>query len=80
MHIAVDWSLRRWILGFGSHVRVVVPSGLADDILDELDAARTLYAPRLDIEMPRVAWDLGSQRPLPFGDLRRFGFTGEAST
>jgi hypothetical protein len=79
LHVSLDWSLRRWILGFGSHARVVSPSVLAEDILDELDAARMLYMPRLDLDIPRVAWDLGSQRPLPFGDLRRFGFTGEAS-
>lgn len=79
MQVALDWALRRWVLGFGAHARVIAPSVLAEDILDELDAARAQYAPRLDFELPRVAWDLGSQRPLPFGDLRRLGFTGEAS-
>ncbi|HEY1302507.1 MAG TPA: transcriptional regulator [Vicinamibacterales bacterium] len=79
LHVALDWSLRRWILGFGAHVRVIWPSTLAEDILDELEAARALYAPRLDLEIAHVAWDLGSQRPLPFGELRRFGFAGEAS-
>jgi len=77
LHVVIDWSLRRWILGFGAHVRVVSPSTLAEDILDELDAARAQYAPRLDFNVPRIAWDLGAQRPLPFADLRRFNFTGE---
>lgn len=71
MQVCNDWALRRWILGFGSQVRVLSPSTLAEDILDELDAARAQYAPRLDLDLPRVAWDLASQRILPFADVRR---------
>lgn len=71
LHVCVDWALRRWILGFGSQARVISPSTLAEDILDELDAARAQYAPRLDLDLPRVAWDLASQRILPFVEVRR---------
>lgn len=71
MNVCIDWALRRWILGFGSQVRVLAPSTLAEDVLDELDAARAQYAPRLDFDLPRVAWDLASQRILPFADVRR---------
>ncbi len=71
MHVCIDWALRRWILGFGAQARVISPSTLAEDILDELDAARAQYAPRLDLDIPRVAWDLASQRILPFADVRR---------
>lgn len=80
MHVCSDWALRRWILGFGSQARVIAPITLAEDILDELDAARAQYAPRLDLEMPRIAWDLGSQRILPFTEVRRLAFEGEATT
>ncbi len=75
LHVCVDWALRRWILGFGAQVRVVTPSALADDILDELDAARAQYAPRLDLDLeargPSRGWDLTSQRALPFTDMQR---------
>ena len=70
LHVTSDRALRRWILGFGSHARVIAPSALADDILDELDAARAHYAPSFDFDAAH-AWDLTSQRGLPFGELRR---------
>jgi hypothetical protein len=47
-----------------------LPSRLAEEILDELDAARAQHAPRVDLEIPRVAWDLASQRILPFATVR----------
>ncbi len=79
LHVCIDWSLRRWILGFGAQVRVVAPSTLADDILDELDAARAQYVPRLDIEDDRTpaphAWDLTRQRALPFAEMQRLALT-----
>ncbi len=31
LHVTVAWVLRRWVLGFGSHARVVGPAALADD-------------------------------------------------
>ncbi len=78
LHVSIDWALRRWILGFGSRIRVIAPSSLADDILDELDAARMQYAPHLDLEQPRAAWDLISQRPLPFAEFQRLSLAGES--
>lgn len=69
MHVCNDEALRRWILGFGSHVRVIAPFTLAEDILDELDAARAQYAPRLDLEAPPM-WDPVDQRVLPFVEAR----------
>jgi hypothetical protein len=77
LHVSIDLALRRWILGFGSQIRVIAPASLADDILDELDAARMQYAPHLDLEQPRTAWDLTSQRPLPFGEFQRLSLVGE---
>jgi hypothetical protein len=46
---------------------VVSPGPLADQILDELEAAREGYAPRMDFESPAVLFDdLDAQRRLPF--------------
>jgi predicted DNA-binding transcriptional regulator YafY len=70
LHVCNDWALRRWILGFGSNARVLAPSSLADDILDELEAAQEQYTPPLDLEIvPRVSYDLTTQRVLPFAEL-----------
>lgn len=66
LQVSNDWALRRWILGFGAAARVIAPSSLAESILDELDDARAQYVPRLDLEMPRFAYDLASQNMLPF--------------
>jgi hypothetical protein len=79
LEVSIDWALRRWILGFGAQIRVIAPSSLADDILDELDAARTQYTPGLDLDLdpPRNAWDLTSQRALPFAEFQRLSLVGE---
>jgi predicted DNA-binding transcriptional regulator YafY len=77
LHVAIDWALRRWILGFGSQIRVIAPSSLADDILDELDAARMQYESHLDFDQPPATWDLASQRPLPFAECQRLSLAGE---
>jgi proteasome accessory factor B len=45
MKIAVDPPLRCWVLGFGHYARVLKPSALAADILEELEEAREQYAP-----------------------------------
>jgi predicted DNA-binding transcriptional regulator YafY len=48
LHVSNDWALRSWILGFGQLARVVAPSELAAQILDEFERARSLYVPRLE--------------------------------
>jgi predicted DNA-binding transcriptional regulator YafY len=64
LRVCDDWPLRSWILGFGPFVRVLSPASLAEAILDELDEARTLYAPRIEFDLPMTA--LEGQAPLPF--------------
>ena len=64
LRVCDDWSLRSWILGFGPFVRVLSPSKLAEEILDELEEARTLYAPRMEFEIPTAMFD--DQPGLPF--------------
>ncbi len=65
LEVCVDWALRSWILGFGPFVRVVSPAALAEEIYEELDEARTQYAPRMEFEAPMAIFDPG-QRGLPF--------------
>jgi len=64
LRVCDDWSLRSWILGFGPFARVVSPSALAEEILEALEEARTLYAPRMELEIPTAMFD--DQPALPF--------------
>ncbi len=67
LRVCNDWSLRTWVLGFGPFVRVIRPESLARQILDDLEAARTQYAPALDFELrPQVLYDARAQDSLPF--------------
>jgi len=52
LHVANDWALRSWILGFGPLARVISPPGLASQILDEIDRARSQYVPGMDFGLP----------------------------
>ena len=52
LKVCRDWALRSWVLGFGPHARVVSPSALAEEILEQLEEARDGYAPRLALELP----------------------------
>lgn len=54
MKVCRDWALRSWVLGFGPHARVIAPSALAAEILEQLEEARDGYAPRLAFELPRM--------------------------
>ncbi|MDP1570584.1 MAG: WYL domain-containing protein [Vicinamibacterales bacterium] len=50
LKVCRDYALEHWILGWGPHARVVSPSALAEQILEQLSAARDGYVPRLDLE------------------------------
>lgn len=70
LDVCTDRALRSWILSFGPLARVVSPTALAEQILEELDEAREKYAPRMDFELPTVLFDdLDAQRTLPFARL-----------
>jgi predicted DNA-binding transcriptional regulator YafY len=47
LEVSIDHTLRSFVLGFGARARVVSPPWLAEEILDELEAARDQYAPRI---------------------------------
>ncbi len=49
LRVAIDWSLRSFILGFGPFARVVEPPSLAEQIVSDLDEARRRY------ERPEIA-------------------------
>ena len=50
LKVCRDYALEHWILGWGPHARVFSPSALAEQILDQLNAARDGYTPRLEFE------------------------------
>lgn len=65
--VCPDRMLRRWILSFGPLARVVSPTTLAERIIEELDATRRKYAPRMDLELPIVLLEeLDAQDELNF--------------
>lgn len=47
LKVCRDWALRSWVLGWGAHARVVSPSALAEEILEQLEDAREGYVPKL---------------------------------
>ena len=60
LKVCRDWALRTWVLGWGSHARVVAPAALADEILQQLEEAREGYVPKLVFDSP-----LMFDRPTP---------------
>lgn len=52
LKVCRDWALSSWILSFGPHARVVSPSSLAQEILEQFDDARDTYAPKLAFDGP----------------------------
>jgi WYL domain len=67
LDVGNDHALRSWILSFGPLARVVAPTALDDQILDELEAARERYAPKMNFEESAAAVeDRDAQRNLPF--------------
>ena len=65
MQIAVDPALRCWVLGFGHHARVLKPSALATDILEELEEAREQYVPPIPFDREPPLPDRSSASFLP---------------
>ena len=66
LEVTDDYALRSWILSFGSGVRVLSPPSLVEWALDELDAARQVYADSGPAGRP----DSSVQPPLPFSLFR----------
>ena len=52
LNVSNDWALRSWVLSFGPLARVIAPSTLASQILEDLERARAQYVPGLDFELP----------------------------
>jgi predicted DNA-binding transcriptional regulator YafY len=66
LQVAVDPALRCWVLGFGHHARVLTPSALAADILEELEEAREQYVPPIPFDQEPAAPERPSLPVLPF--------------
>ncbi len=66
MQISVDPALRCWVLGFGHQARVLKPSVLATDILEELEEAREQYVPPMPFDREPSLPDRPSLAFLPF--------------
>jgi len=64
LKVCRDWALRSWVLGFGPHARVIAPSVLAQEILEQLEEARDAYAPRLALEMPATYLSMQPRLPI----------------
>ena len=47
LKVCRDWALTSWLLGFGPHARVIAPSRLAEEILEQVEETRDGYVPRL---------------------------------
>ena len=64
MRVVVDWGLTAWVLAFGPRARVVRPRRLAQQIYEQLEDTRRLYAPPMPIApVPRR---IRGQNTLPF--------------
>lgn len=66
LQISVDPALRSWILGFGHQARVLEPSSLATDILEELEEAREQYVPPIPFDREPTGTEPVASTPLPF--------------
>jgi predicted DNA-binding transcriptional regulator YafY len=62
LNVCCDWALRSWVLSFGPFAKVESPGPLAEQILEQLEAARDAYAPRLDFAVPRRAFMMDHPR------------------
>lgn len=62
LKVCRDWALTSWILGFGPHARVVSPSRLAVEILEQVEETRDSYAPRLAFELSPALLAVGQPR------------------
>jgi len=64
LDVCLDWTLGSWILGFGPFAHVVAPPKLAEQILEEIEEARDVYAPRFTFTPPS-SLDEAAQPALP---------------
>jgi predicted DNA-binding transcriptional regulator YafY len=63
LDVSLDWALRSWLLGFGPNVRVLLPTALADQLLDDAKRTVALYEPELEL-LPSHRADPGPPLPI----------------
>ena len=66
LRVAIDTPLRTWILGWGHLARVLAPSKLASEILEELREASEHYAPHIPFELQPAVNEPAPDAALPF--------------
>ncbi len=66
LQVAIDSSLRSWILGFGPLARVISPPPLVEEIAEQIQRMRERYAAHLDFGL--TALDPSLLPWLPFGE------------
>jgi predicted DNA-binding transcriptional regulator YafY len=65
MKVVVDWGLTAWVMGFGARARVLSPRRLAQQVYDQVEEMRDIYAPKMPIDQPSGRRAPG-QSDLPF--------------
>lgn len=50
MRVVVDWGLTAWVMGFGPRARVLSPRRLAQQVYEQVEEMRDIYAPRIPLD------------------------------
>jgi proteasome accessory factor B len=69
MKVVVDWGLLSWVLGFGPRAKVIAPRRLAQQVYENIEEMREVYAPKMSFDVPAGRGG-ADQRGLPFTAAR----------
>jgi predicted DNA-binding transcriptional regulator YafY len=66
MKVVVDWGLTTWVMGFGPRARVLSPRRLAQQVYEQVEEMRDIYAPKIPLDLPASKKSTAPQGGLPF--------------
>ena len=66
MKVVVDWGLTAWVMGFGPRARVLTPRRLAQQVFEQVEEMRDIYAPKIPLDVPTAKKPSAGQGGLPF--------------
>ena len=66
MKVVVDWGLTAWVMGFGPRARVLTPRRLAQQVFEQVEEMRDIYAPKIPLDVPPAKKLSAGQGGLPF--------------
>jgi predicted DNA-binding transcriptional regulator YafY len=66
MKVVVDWGLTAWVMGFGPRARVLTPRRLAQQVFEQVEEMRDIYAPKIPLDLPASKKPSTGQSGLPF--------------